>query len=172
SSNWCGVAVTGPGFTSIIGTWTVPTLSLRSAASESALAQWVGIDGFSDSSLIQGGTVSEIIGGSQENFAWTEMLPAALRQVSLTVATGDSITTNVTMISTTSGTVAIENNSRGSSIVGTVSGGGSLSGTSAEWILEDLGPFPDFGTSTFTGSAVRSGTSVSPSTGTIILIPE
>jgi len=177
SSNWCGAAVTGSGFTSVVGTWTVPTLSLRSgqsSSSEPALAQWVGIDGFSNSALIQGGTLSEIVGGGQQNFAWTEMLPAALREVSLTVGTGDSITTNVTMTSTTSGTVTIKNNSRGTSLVGTVSGGTRLSGASAEWILEDfesgssLVPFAAFPTSSFTGSAVHSGTTVTPSTATLI----
>jgi len=177
SSNWCGAAVTGSGFTSVVGTWTVPTLSLRSgqsSSSEPALAQWVGIDGFSNSALIQGGTLSEITGGGQENVAWTEMLPAALREVSLTVGTGDSITTNVTMTSTTSGTVTIKNNSRGTSLVGTVSGGTRLSGASAEWILEDfesgssLVPFAAFPTSSFTGSAVHSGTTVTPSTATLI----
>jgi len=177
SSNWCGAAVTGSGFTSVTGSWTVPTLSLRSgqsASSEPALAQWVGIDGFSNSALIQGGTLSEIVSGGQENFAWTEMLPASLREVSLTVDTGDKITTTVTMTSTTSGTVTIENTTRGTSVVGTVSGGSRLSGTSAEWILEDfesgssLVAFAGFPTSTFTGSAVRSGTSVSPATATLI----
>jgi len=177
SSNWCGASLTGSGFTSVVGTWTVPTISLRpgqSAASDPALAQWVGIDGFSNSALIQGGTLSELVGGRQQNFAWTEMLPASLRQVSLTVNTGDSITTTVTMNSTTSGTVTILNNTRRTSVVGTVSGGTRLSGTSAEWILEDflsgnsLVAFPAFPTSTFTGSAVRSGTSVSPAGSTLI----
>ncbi|KAJ6481981.1 putative aspergillopepsin-2 precursor [Mycena sanguinolenta] len=177
SSNWCGAAVTGTGFTSVSGSWTVPTLSLRSgqsASSEPALAQWVGIDGFSNSALIQGGTLSEIVGGGQQNFAWTEMLPAALREVSLTVGTGDHITTNVTMTSATSGTVTIQNTSRGTSIVGTVSGGTRVTGASAEWILEDfesgssLIAFAGFPTSTFTGTAVRSGTSVSPATATLI----
>jgi len=177
SSNWCGAAVTGTGFTSVVGTWTIPTISLRSgqsASSDPAISQWVGIDGFSDSSLIQGGTLSQLVGGRQENVAWTEMLPAASRDVSLTVDTGDSITTTVTMTSTTSGTVTIENTTRGTSIVGTVSGGTRLSATSAEWILEDfesgssLVSFAGFPTSTFTGSATRSGTSVSPSTATLI----
>jgi hypothetical protein len=177
SSNWCGAALTGSGFSSVVGTWTVPTLSLRSgqsASSDPSLAQWVGIDGFSNSALIQGGTLSERTSSGQTNFAWTEMLPASLREVSLTVATGDSITTNVTMTSTTSGTVTIENNTRRTSIVGTVSGGTRLSATSAEWILEDfesgssLVAFAGFPTSTFTGSALRSGTSTSPSASTLI----
>jgi len=177
SSNWCGAAVTGSGFSSVVGTWTVPTLSLRSgqsANSDPALAQWVGVDGFSNSALIQGGTLSQLVGGRQQNFAWTEMLPAALREVSLTVDTGDSISTNVTMTSATSGTVSIINNSRGTSIVGTVSGGTRLSGTSAEWILEafesgsSLIAFAAFPASTFTGSAVHSGGSVTPSGATLI----
>ncbi|KAF7308977.1 Acid proteinase A [Mycena kentingensis (nom. inval.)] len=176
SSNWCGAAVTGTGFSSVVGTWTVPAITLRSgqsANSDPAMAQWVGIDGFSNSALIQGGTLSELVGGRQQNIAWTEMLPAALRQVNLAINTGDRITTNVTMTSATSGTVTIST-SRGTSIVGTVSGGTRLSATSAEWILEDfesgsnLVPFAGFPTSTFTGSAIRSGTSVSPATATLI----
>ncbi|KAJ7247137.1 peptidase G1 [Mycena haematopus] len=177
SSNWCGAALTGSGFSSVVGTWTVPTISVRSgqsASSDPALAQWVGIDGFSNEALIQGGTLSELNGRTQENFAWTEMLPASLRQVSLTVDTGDSITTNVTMTSATAGRVTIENNTRGTSIVGTVSGGTRLSAASAEWILEDfesgssLVPFAAFPTSSFTGAAVQSGKSVSPSGATLI----
>ncbi|KAJ7208965.1 peptidase G1 [Mycena pura] len=174
SSNWCGAALTGSGFTSVVGTWTVPTITLRSGQSSGSISQWVGIDGFSDSALIQGGTLSQLSGGRQSNVAWTEMLPAASRDVSLTVDTGDSITTNVTMTSTTSGTVTIKNNSRGTSIVGTVSGGTRLSASSAEWILEDfesgssLVAFAGFPASTFTGSAVRSGSSVSPSGSTLI----
>ncbi|KAJ7454559.1 peptidase G1 [Mycena galericulata] len=177
SSNWCGAALTGSGFSSVVGTWTVPTLSLRSGqstSSEPSLAQWVGIDGFSNDALIQGGTLSELTRSGQTNFAWTEMLPASLKEVSLTVDTGDSITTNVTMKSTTSGTVTITNNSRGTSIVGTVSGGTKLSATSAEWILEDfesgssLVAFAGFPTNTFTGSAIASGTSASPATATLI----
>nr|GAT46915.1 acid proteinase A [Mycena chlorophos] len=177
SSNWCGAAVTGTTFSSVVGSWTVPTLSRRSGQSSSsdpALAQWVGIDGFNNDALIQGGTLSELEGNSQENFAWTEMLPASLREVSLTVDTGDHITTNVTATSATSGTVTIQNTSRGTSIVGTVSGGTRLSQNSAEWILEDfesgnsLVAFAGFPTQTFTGSAIRSGTSVSPSTATLI----
>ncbi|KAJ6462195.1 peptidase A4 family-domain-containing protein [Mycena sanguinolenta] len=177
SSNWCGAAITGTGFTSVVGTWTIPTISRRSGqstSSEPAISQWVGIDGFSNSALIQGGTLSELVGSGQENVAWTEMLPAASRDVSLTVGAGDSITTNVTMTGATSGTVTIKNNSRGTSIVGTVSGGTRVTGTSAEWILEDfesgssLVAFAGFPTSTFTGSAIRSGTSVSPSGATLI----
>ncbi|KAJ7615978.1 peptidase G1 [Roridomyces roridus] len=171
SSNWCGAALTGTGFSSVVGTWTIPAITARSgqsSSSEPSISQWVGIDGFSNSALIQGGTLSELVGGRQENVAWTEMLPAASRDTTLAVNTGDSITTNVTMTSTTSGTVTITNNSRGTSVVGTVSGGTRLSAASAEWILEDfeegssLVAFAGFPTSTFTGSAIQSGKGVTP----------
>ncbi|KAJ7057666.1 protease acp1 [Mycena amicta] len=173
----CGSAQTGTGFTSVVGTWTVPAITRRSgqsSSSEPAISQWVGIDGFSNSALIQGGTLSQLVGSTQENVAWTEMLPAASRDVSLTVSTGNSITTNVHQTSATSGTVSIINNSRGTSIVGTVSGGTRLSATSAEWILEDfesgssLVAFAGFPASTFTGSAVHSGSSVTPAGSTLI----
>ncbi|KAF7318351.1 Acid proteinase A [Mycena chlorophos] len=177
STNWCGAAVTGTTFSSISGSWVIPAITRRSGqstSSEPALSQWVGIDGFSNDALIQGGTLSQLVGGGQQNVAWTEMLPAASRDTSLTVGTGDHITVNVTATGTTSGTVTLQNTSRGTSIVGTVSGGSRLSQNSAEWILEDfeqgssLVAFAGFPTSTFTGTAIRSGTSVSPSTATLI----
>jgi len=177
STNWCGSATTGTGFTSVVGTWTVPAITLRSgqsANSDPAISQWVGIDGFNNDALIQGGTLSQLVGGRQSNEAWTEMLPASLRTVNLAVSTGDSITTNVTMNTATTGTVTIRNNRSGSSIVGTVSGGTRVTGTSAEWILEDfeegssLIAFAAFPTSSFTGSAIHSGTSTTPSAGTLI----
>ncbi|KAH8880495.1 concanavalin A-like lectin/glucanase [Thozetella sp. PMI_491] len=178
SSNWCGsVAQTTSGtYQSVSGTWTVPTISLRSGQSNSdepSAAQWVGIDGdgCASGALIQGGTLSQIgRNGRQTNIAWTEMLPAALKSISLTVNTGDSITTNVTMTSKTSGTVAIHNLSTGKSVVGTVSGGSTLCGTSAEWIMEDitsgsLVPFAAFPKSTFTNNEVifTNGTSITAS---------
>lgn len=85
------------------------------------------------------------------------MLPASLKSITLAVKTGDSIVTNVTMTSKTSGTVAISNLSTGKSVVGTLSGGSTLCGTSAEWILEDISsgglvPFAAFPKSTFTNN--------------------
>lgn len=101
-----------------------------------------------------------------------------LRPAAHTVSTGDSITTNVTVTSSSGGIVTMRNNSRGSAIVATVTGAtGSdiIQGTSAEWIVEDLESgsslvvFPAFPTSSFTGaSAIESGTSVSPPAGTTI----
>ncbi|KAJ7615959.1 concanavalin A-like lectin/glucanase domain-containing protein [Roridomyces roridus] len=160
TENWCGAVLLGSGF-SVVGTWTVPAITLRAGQSSSgqpAVAQWVGIDGLTNGALIQGGTHSEFVDGQQQNVAWTEMLPASAGILSFTIYTGDSITTNVTMTSTTSGTPS--------------SGpfqAAPLFGASAEWIIEDVRsdgafvPFAGFPTNTFTGSAIQSGQSVTPS---------
>ncbi|KAJ6505604.1 hypothetical protein DFH09DRAFT_1375250 [Mycena vulgaris] len=168
SSNWCGAILTGSGFTSVIGTWTVPLLSLRlgqSAASEPGLSQWIGIDGFTSPGLLQGGVLSQIVSGGQENVAFTGLLPQPLRDLSLAVSTGDSITTNVTVTSSSGGIVTMRNNSRGSAVVATVTGA-----TGPDIIQgSSLVVFPAFPTSSFTGaSAIESGTSVSPPAGTTI----
>ncbi|KAJ7752342.1 peptidase A4 family-domain-containing protein [Mycena metata] len=181
SSNWCGAILTGSGFTSVFASWAVPPLSFRSgqsAASEPSLAQWVGIDGFTSPGLFQGGVLSQIVSGGQENVAFTGLLPQPLRDLGLAVSIGDSITTNVTVTSSSGGIVTIKNNSRGTAVVATVTGAtGSdiIQGTSAEWIVQDvesgssLVPFPAFPISSFTGAtAIESGIPVSPPAGTTI----
>jgi len=178
SSNWCGAALTGTGFTSVTGQWTVPVLSLRpgqTAAQDPALAQWVGIDGFSDTSLIQAGSLSELVNGvGQENIAWVEMLPGALIEVSLPVNTNNVILVQVSLLSSLEGEIILENLSLNEAISGTLSGGSAVSGLSAEWILEDfesngaLVPFAGFPTNSFSGSAVQNGVTVAPAAATLI----
>ncbi|KAJ6503689.1 hypothetical protein C8R45DRAFT_1185500 [Mycena sanguinolenta] len=75
SSNWCGAALTGSGFTSIVGTWIVPPISLRpgqTVAEGPGILQW-----------IMGGTLSELTGSGQVNIAWTGMAPAGINSVPL-----------------------------------------------------------------------------------------
>src|SRR5579859_4529046 len=57
SSNWSGYAVSGSSFTSATGSWIVQKVSASHKATYSS--QWVGIDGFTNSSLIQTGTESD-----------------------------------------------------------------------------------------------------------------
>lgn len=92
----------------------------------------------------------------------------------------------VVATSKTSGTATIENLTTGTTVTETFSDvdDGSLCEYDAEWIVEDfsectssssctLVPFADFGTVTFTSpSAVRSGSTVYPSSATIIDIEQ
>src|SRR5438067_11137972 len=75
SSNWSGYALGGNGFTSVSGSWIVQPVMRSNRATYSS--QWVGIDGFNNSNLIQTGTESDFVNGSARYDAWWEILPAA-----------------------------------------------------------------------------------------------
>src|SRR6267378_2090041 len=93
SSNWSGYAANGGAFTSVTGTWTVPTVS---ATSSGADATWVGIGGLTSNDLIQAGTQTMVDGsGTAEYSAWIEMLPQSSRNVPLSVSAGDSVTVTI-----------------------------------------------------------------------------
>lgn len=132
SSNWSGYAITGS-FTSITGSWTVPTVSpSRGSAYSSA---WIGIDGFNNSNLIQTGIEADYYSGSAHYGAWWEILPAAETVIpSITVRPGDAMSASITKGSGSSWTIFIKDTSSGQSFSTTQSYSGP--GTSAEWIEE------------------------------------
>lgn len=69
SSNWAGIAIVTSGVTEVQGTFTIPTPSAPSGGStrtEYCGAAWVGIDGYSNSALIQTGVLWCVQGGSYE----------------------------------------------------------------------------------------------------------
>ena len=133
SSNWSGYAVTGSGFNSITGSWVVQTVALSKKATYSS--QWIGIDGFNDSNLIQTGTESDSANGSTRYDAWWEILPAAETVIpSLTVKPGDHMSASVTHGSGSSWTIVISDTSTGQSYTTVQAYTGPQ--TSAEWIEE------------------------------------
>ncbi len=72
------------------GTWTVPTIT--SSITDAYTASWVGIDGYSNSTVEQIGTESDSICGAQSNYAWFEMYPQeAFLIVDFPVNAGDVI---------------------------------------------------------------------------------
>jgi peptidase A4-like protein len=132
SSNWSGYAKTGS-FTAITGSWTVQAASPTKKQTFSS--QWIGIDGFNNSSLIQTGTESDYYQGSAHYAAWWEILPAAETVIpSLPVRPGDHMSASVTKGSGSSWTITITDDTTGGSFttVQTYTG----PGTSAEWIEE------------------------------------
>jgi hypothetical protein len=167
SSNWSGYAASGGTFTSVTGSWTVPTVTATSAGAD---ATWVGIGGLTSSDLIQAGTQAMVDGsGAVEYSAWIEMLPASSRTVPLTVSAGDSVTVTITQQSGNDWLIAIKNDTTGGTYNITVQY--SSSNSSAEWVQEapsigrGLVPLDLFGTVQFTGAAaVRDGKTMSAST--------
>ncbi|KAL4939154.1 hypothetical protein BDV06DRAFT_41320 [Aspergillus oleicola] len=186
SSNWAGAVLIGTGYTSVTGEFTVPTPSVPTGGSsfeEYCASAWVGIDGDTCSTAILQTGVDFCVQGSQVAFdAWYEWYPDYAYDFSgIDISAGDSIRVTVDASSLTTGTATVENLSTGQTVTHTFAGGvdGSLCETNAEWIVEDfssgneLVPFADFGTVTFTSAEAtgRSGT-VGPSGATIIDIQQ
>ncbi len=91
STNWSGYAVSetspsglscvpasGEAYSSVTGTWTVPTVT-GSRGTTAYSAAWAGIDGFTDSSLIQAGTEQDYYGNSAHYGAWWRSCPRPRR---------------------------------------------------------------------------------------------
>jgi len=175
SSNWSGAVLVGTGFTSVTGTFTVPTPTTDGSGSA-----WVGIDGDTcGTAILQTGIDWTKSGSSITYDAWYEWYPDyAYDFTGITLAAGNVVTVTVTATSLTGGTAVIKNVSTGKSVTHKFSNEaseGSLCEQNAEWIVEDfesggsLVSFANFGTVTFSGaSAVQSGTSVGVTGATII----
>jgi len=156
SSNWSGYAETGSGFSSVTGSWIVQGVSPTSGSTYSS--QWVGIDGFNNSSLIQTGTESDYINGSAVYRAWWEILPAAESVIpGMTVKPGDQVTASVVNNGGNSWTISITVGGQRFSTTQTYSG----PRTSAEWIEEAptvggrVAPLANYGLATFDPGTVN-----------------
>ena len=133
SSNWSGYAVTGGPYSTITGDWNVPTVSASRKAAYSS--NWIGIDGFNNSSLIQTGTEQDYYNGRAHYGAWWEILPAAETVIpSLTVSPGDHMHASITKGSGSSWTIVLADVTTGKSFTTVQTYTGAQ--TSAEWIEE------------------------------------
>ncbi|HKY52487.1 MAG TPA: G1 family glutamic endopeptidase [Candidatus Limnocylindria bacterium] len=163
SSNWSGYVATGGTYTSVSGTWIVPTVSATSAGAD---ATWVGIGGVTGTDLIQAGTQATVTGSGAVTYsAWTEILPDYSRPAPLEVTAGDSVTVTITEQTRGVWLIVMVNNTTRDSYEKTLRYDSSRS--SAEWIQEapstDRGiiPLSAFGTVRFlAGNAVRDGVSL------------
>ena len=132
ASNWSGYAKSGS-YSSATAQWVVPSVSATSGSTYSSA--WVGIDGFTNSSLIQTGTESDYYSGSAHYNAWWEILPAPETPInSITVHPGDVMTASITKGSGSSWTITIRDATNGQSFTTTQNYTGP--GGSVEWIEE------------------------------------
>ena len=136
SQNWSGyVAGYGP-YTSVSGTFTVP--SLYQGEANVFLSEWVGIDGAYNSSLIQAG-VQEVPDAADPKLfyitPWWEVLPASETTISgLTVAPGDRLTVSISEVTSSSWQITVTDNTNGGFF--TTEQPYSGPATSGEWIVE------------------------------------
>ena len=151
STNWSGYAVEGTSFTKALGSWTVPTVNCSQTPSTYS-SFWVGIDGWTSSTVEQTGTDSDCSGKRASYYAWYEFYPnPSILISSVPVSPGNHISASVTY-NGSNFTITITNVSTGKSFSKTSSVRGAKR-TSAEWIAEapcctrsgGILPLADFG---------------------------
>jgi hypothetical protein len=100
--NWSGYAdastIAGT-FTRVSGSWTTP--SVTCTAEDTIVSDWVGIDGYNDSTVEQDGTVGWCFKNVPTYFTWYEMYPAGTVEVGTSLVPGDKIAASVTRSGTT-----------------------------------------------------------------------
>lgn len=106
SSNWSGYAqeTSAPGtFTGVSDTFVVPTVDTSTKGTQ-YVADWVGIGGYNDSTLVQTGIQAVVQTRRGDRVvtydAWTEIIPAAEKPLALTILPGDTVTASVLETST------------------------------------------------------------------------
>jgi len=164
STNWSGYAGTTGTYTSVSASWTQPAGTC--SRGDQYAAFWVGLDGYSSTSVEQTGSEVDCIGRTAQYYAWYEMYPNASVTYSNTVRAGDHFNASVTYEGSNEYSLFIADTTQGWSHT-TVQ---SLSGaprSSAEVIVEapcctfsgGILPLTDFGTASFSnvkanGSAI------------------
>ena len=173
STNWSGYAVSAASpFTGVLGTWVQPTATCSSGflAGSTYSSFWVGLDGYTSSSVEQLGTDSDCSRGTPTYYAWYEMYPANSVQLSSStypVKPGDTLSASVTR-NGTSYTLAMTDTENGANRwTFSQPETGTEANSSAEWVAEApeictfifcrLANLTNFGTVTFSGSVAATG---------------
>lgn len=100
--NWAGYAESsGTGtVTKVTGTWTQPAVSCPSKGTTLA-AFWIGIDGYTSSTVEQDGTLAQCSHGTASYYSWWETYPANAVKEWAPVHAGDSFSASVTYSAST-----------------------------------------------------------------------
>jgi Peptidase A4 family len=99
SLNWSGFAdtsstSTADDFTNVSGRWTMPAVRCPSGPYRTQgayIANWVGIDGFSDDTVEQLGTGAQCYEGVLYYYVWYEMFPAGTVEEGTTACINDNV---------------------------------------------------------------------------------
>ena len=167
STNWSGYAATGGSgaFTSVSTTFVQPSVNCSKGDGYSSF--WVGLDGYSSSSVEQTGTEADCSGGVASYYSWYELYPAYPVNYSNTVRPGDTIVETVTYLGSNRYSMYLDDKTQGWSHTTTKTSSGHAR-SSAEVIAEapysgGVLPLADFGKVNFTSSTVNGGTLASKS---------
>lgn len=175
STNWSGYAVSAStgAVTDVKGSWIVPAVQAGTPQG-SYSSFWVGIDGYSSTTVEQIGTDSDMTSSGASYYVWYEFYPHPAFKVPITVSPGDAISAEVSY-SGKSFTVTISDVTTGK-IWSKSSKVSQAQMSSAEWIAEapysgGILPLADFGTVDFghqyTGVSPTCYATISGTTGDI-----
>jgi hypothetical protein len=164
STNWSGYAATGSTgqFTGVSSSWTEPTAKCTGSGDQYS-AFWVGLDGYSSSTVEQTGSEVDCAGRTAEYSSWYELYPAYPVYFSNKVLPGDHFTGSVTYQAGTGDFVITltDSTQKWTQTVSQLVSGALRS--SAEVIAEapsssgGVLPLTNFGTVSFSGATVNGG---------------
>jgi Peptidase A4 family len=92
--NWYGYAVTGATYTSTTADWTMPAVTCTT--SNSYVAIWTGLDGYTSDTVEQVGAEVYCSGKTPEYYGWYELYPANPVDFSNSLKPGDKLQASVT----------------------------------------------------------------------------
>lgn len=160
STNWSGYVADRGTFMSASASWVEPAARCSSGSQYASF--WVGLDGYASGTVEQTGSEADCAGKTARYYSWYEMYPAKAVNFANPVRPGDHFTGSVTYTGRDGFTLKVSDATRHWSH--TVTGFSSKAArTSAEVIAEapccaktgHVLPLTDFGTVTFSGSAVN-----------------
>jgi hypothetical protein len=162
STNWAGYAATGSNghFTGVSSSWTEPTAKCTGNGNQYS-AFWVGLDGYSSSTVEQTGSEADCAGRTAEYAAWYEMYPAYPVYFSNPVKPGDHFTGSVTYQAGNFVITLTDSTQKWTKTASQAAGGAVRN--SAEVIAEapsstsGVLPLTNFGTVSFSGATVNGG---------------
>jgi hypothetical protein len=173
SYNWSGyadVSTTANTFTNVGGQWRTP--SVHCNKEDELTSEWVGLDGYSNSTVEQDGTLSWCFEGKATYYTWYEMYPAATITVGTSIRPGDKITASVARTGT-SYTLALTDATRPANSFSVTKTCSTCQNESAEWIAErpafaiGIAPLANYGSWTLN----KATETASATTGTISSYP-
>jgi Peptidase A4 family len=165
SSDEAGYVDTAGTYTSVSASWTQPAGTCSTGDQYAAF--WVGIDGYTSSTVEQTGTEVDCVGKTAEYYAWYQLYPGASDDYSNTVKPGDHFTATVTWLGGEKFSLYIDDSTQGWSHTTDASLGATPARSSAEVVVAvpcctasggNLA-LTDFGSITFT-DATANGESI------------
>lgn len=146
TANWSGYAsVTNlstpanSAVSDVTGVWVVPTVT--GGATDAYCSDWIGIDGYTSTSVEQLGTEEDWIGGSPSYSAWWEMYDTKNKQpeqpiTTMTINPGDVMSAEVRWVSGNTFTLSLTDVTTGATFTTQQLLGSTAKRSSAEWVHE------------------------------------